>query len=480
MPDFLIEDSDNEEIMRMYQQKLLVMKCLLNSLPFLQVWKDVVDKLNLFKPHPVLQLIWDMESAYYSKFATLPTRTDLQYMSNESHEDEERAAVTACLPEAFDVSGGIPDKFAADFLLKFKNLQIAKDLQAQVSRQVEEGNLDGLSNMLHDAKVDADHDPSASAEENNPFDGSPDQFMEDTVRVPLGIDFIDHALNGGAIPGEMYAFVMPSGSGKTTFVWQFASEKVLAHQHAVIFSFEQPIKGDLALRSYVLASQSKRSDWAGGDYSKVPVEVKLRYDRARPLWKEYLHAYDTWVDPRKKLVSVSQLFEVIDRLIVKKQEPSVIFIDWWGMMKNKLIESLRGNIGDTERRLKQAQWLGDLRGYAATYRIPVVVFHQMSGAAATKARPASGHDSQEDKAFPNLFDFVFTSNRKSLDNELILRLDKARATRNVEFSITLDGERCKFFAKKAEYDGSLISDIPIEQQLEDVQKELSDAYGATS
>lgn len=462
-----------------YEKQLLVLKCLVLSDDFLKTWAGDMSYIGMFRDFPVLKLIWDSVHEYFRKYGKRPTLDGMRYVISI-------APISSNTEAALELLSSF-EKISAESL----SLEIANDLvkgareQAVVQQIAEDFSKGDVSNTLEKldaAKSKIISDPSLKVKDNNPFRKSVAEFnayLAQVVRTPLGIDFIDVALGGGALPGDMIGWVMPSKAGKTTFVWQFVAAHVLAKKHIVVFTFEQPMKGDLAIRSSVLASNSKRSDWVSNNLDKIAPDIRERFLRGKELWAEYLHVYDHWVDPSAPLISIEHMFSPVRDLIAEGKKPVFIMLDWWGPIIIKLHQHLHNTSSEADKRRAQKTWLQQVKGTASALGIPVGVWHQMAGAVATRDRVGTAHDAQEDKSFPDFFDFVFTSGRKSTDNEVELHLGTARAAANSIIHLYLDGERCKFRVKRAEYDASLITEIKSpEEQIADVRKEIAQAYGA--
>ena len=265
--------------------------------------------------------------------------------------------------------------------------------------------------------------------------------MEDIQRFKLGLDFADAALDGDLAIGESALFIAPSGGGKTTLGFQFSEYQVRQHMPVVYFHTEQPQKGDLAIRQYVLATGGTRGDFAKG-YHCIPPERLERLNTVRKLWIDNFY----FVDCRNAdILHIEELFRPIDELKKAGVHPKLIILDWWGRLRNRLLVQA-ANRDDTMNRIMAQEWLFRLINGVKERDSRLVVLHQTRGAAARKGVRAmpSSHDAQEDSNLNNLFEFGFAMSKLNAQNRCSIVVDKARSTGRTSGYLALDGEHCLF------------------------------------
>ena len=266
--------------------------------------------------------------------------------------------------------------------------------------------------------------------------------LQEEDQMEVGQTYFDQALDGGLRVGEAMLVVMPSGGGKTTLGFQFASHQVDTGQHVVYFSTEQDAAGDLTFRQLVLGTHERRDVFKGGPAS-VPASVHSKIAAAKIRWEKYFHLVEA-----REAVTVEQLWDPLDALIEEEGIPSYVVLDWWGRLKNRLIfnGSTSGGKSDFLIRAKSSNELDKLIQGIKARRTRLIVLHQLAGAAATKGPKAkvSSHDAQEDSNLNNLFEFAFASSQRDSDERCRMNGDKARTTARTDGFLQLDGPLCRF------------------------------------
>ena len=265
--------------------------------------------------------------------------------------------------------------------------------------------------------------------------------LETVVRNALGVDFVDDRLDGGMADGEALCVIAPSGGGKSTLANQVLKAAIDRRRDGWYYSTEQKLKGDMAVRHLCLASGATRNTFSKG-MSGVPQPVKDILEKSKPKWVEHCKFMDV---SDKEYSSLENLFEPVTDSIREGKKPGIIIIDWWGrllamLMKNANLRSER------VMRDFEADSLHSIKQYAERFGCPIVVLHQLSGAAKGKGPGArlTASDAQGNKSLDNMFDFVIMLGQRDGDDNLEAFTDKARSVAKTRVKIHLDGAKCCF------------------------------------
>jgi hypothetical protein len=290
----------------------------------------------------------------------------------------------------------------------------------------------------------------------NPFDDL-ETNMAVAELCPWGVDFMDVILGGGSAAGEMVGVLMVSGGGKTTLGVQILAAHVRRKEHIVYFSTEQDLAGDMTIRMLCHALGCTRDDVKTG-VSRMTPQYRKRIPEVKKDWETYCHFIEL---AHKPIMSINSLFEYVQQLNDRGIYPTSIIIDWWGRLKDALVETnLNNGASEADIRRSSRSWLHTLRSRGGEFGLKTLVLHQLSGQVAERShahRPSS-HSAQEDKNFNNMFDYCFTASRKDEDDECDFIADKARKGGNDRRRIRLDGLRCRFEAVGNPNDTSMVDD----------------------
>ena len=158
----------------------------------------------------------------------------------------------------------------SDGFVEYVLRQERQDYEARrIANQIElRKSPDDILNVIKDAHQRLVVDPFRKLESSTAFKDI-EGNMEDIVKFKLGLQFMDMALDGGLAIGETALLIAPSGGGKTTLGLQISDKQVREQMPVVYFHTEQPQKGDLAIRQYVLATNGTRAEFKEG-YAKIP------------------------------------------------------------------------------------------------------------------------------------------------------------------------------------------------------------------
>ena len=318
-------------------------------------------------------------------------------------------------------------------------------IDRQVMQRQEQG--DDIHTIVSEAKRELDSDPFSRSAEADPF-GEPERYLAKIDKFATGVSFLDEALDDGGQLGDFIGFVAPSGGGKTTLGIQICAAQVELKKHVAYFQTEQGIEGDITLRTYVQATKIGRSQWAGG-WKAVSEDTRQAFEKVRGLWKTYFHSFALRDNMPK---SIDELFSYVEELRRVDKAPTYVVIDWWGDIRDALMETVTKGNSETAARRAGRTWLKEVKAKADQCQCVVIVLQQLSGDAASKSpdRIQSSHSAQEDRNFNNRMDFCFTCSVLDSSSRTKIYSDKARRHQKMKCLVELDGERCMFRAVSAD------------------------------
>jgi len=498
----LLDDAEDGEDEVAYMQRSTVLRHLLRNKSIYDRVGSIAARIHFFNGYPLLSTLFKSFHGYCESYhgAAPSSETMLGCLmdavdNGDIDEVDQKAGAELIMRWWKEDDWHLEEEFVLDIIKKARTSFINDQV---LQRQEEQEN---IVDIVNDAKRELDVDPFARAMEANPFT-SPNAYLQNVKFYPSGPEYLDEALNGGGQIGDVIGWLAPSGGGKTTQAVQVCADQVAAMQHVVYFPTEQGIEGDIALRCFVQATKRKREYWQHG-WDKVPADVKAEFERVRPRWETYFHPIplrdnmpksidemfsyvrdiqDKVAKRNKKLKArtsklIDKLYKTADtehhkkilKKIEAKEDPWVnkqvrrifldgeefegeevvyVLVDWWGDIRDALMEYLVGQKSETAARRAGRTWLKELKSQCAPNHCGVVciIFHQLSGEAASKnpGKRQSSHSAQEDRNFNNRMDFCFTLSVMDSNQRAKLFSDKARRFAKKECLVELDGELCMF------------------------------------
>ena len=434
-------DSTNRD----YADALIVLQSIYGGARQLEMLGSLCEEYGFFEAFPALAAAFEAAYGFFQEYGELPTaeilRRDLEILGREKGLAEVHLQSIVTQAQEWLGKRIVNDGPAQDILKAFREDRVCAKLRDDLDNEHLQKAVEGAARAIRS-------DPFQKPQEENPF-SNPGNYLATTKPYPFGVSFLDLAMNGGAQLGETIGLVAPSGGGKTTIGLQIVERQVYEEQHVVYFATEQKLKGDLALRTFVLATGMTRADWSC-DWNNIQPKARERWERVREPWMKYFHFYDI---SRSQPASIDALYAPVVEQIEKGNQPVFVIIDWWGDVRDALIEALtERQVSEAEIRRRSRGWLKEVVNKASELRIVNFALHQLSGAAASKSheRVQSSHDAQEDRSFNNRMDFAFTLSRKAPNGDVTCRADKARRFRNENFKLNLSGERCRFYLQNME------------------------------
>lgn len=408
---------------------------------------ETIDKLEIFKTVKHLQVMWDWLSRYFD--AGIPPSFETMEVELVGAAEEGQLTDTGYdqLTELLEYIFHNEEKLNIPFTQQWLRMAIAEKMQTALQNKLVEDSfeLEELQSLMADHK-DAAVDPFHMPREENFVDKLP-ELMRPRETTPTGLFFMDEVMGGGMYPAEMTALIIPSGGGKSTAALQISGHQVLQSNHVAYVSTEQGLEGDFIVRIGTLATRQSAKLFAGG-YEALSPDLRLKFDAVMTEWQKYFHFFDLNKD-ENKITSITQLTKMLDHAFYDQGiEPSLIIIDWWGLLKDMLLDAAQKRAKDAtgERRLSRLI-IQELRAWVKKRKARLIIFHQLGGAASAKSpgKIQSSHDAQEDKNFNNQFDFAFVGSKKDPHTNIVkFNADKARRAANCVISAKLNGDLWRF------------------------------------
>lgn len=419
-----------------------------------------IEDLKLFDTYPDLCAIFNAVSTYRTAYGGMPT-CEAIIMELQNTCDDYRIPYSMLPPVEAMVKGWYrktdwDDTMIQDMFTDLLERQVTAQMKLTADSEEDPHKMRrALKKHLNELETDR----FAFAVEENPFDNL-EYYLSTVERYKTGVSFIDNMLDGGVQAGELLGIIAPSGGGKSTLAMQVSHGQVIREEHVVYFSTEQKLRGDLAVRTCVLATTRPRSDFRKS-YKELSPAVQDDLLRVTPSWKRYFHFFDV-SDKEKPVKSIRDFLAPVYRLVEEKKVPKIIIVDWWGRLRDYMIMHCDETNETAIRRLSR-NWLHHFKQEAEALGVSIILLHQLSGEQAERSagHKPSTHSAQEDKNFNNMMDWAFAIGKMDADAEAHFIADKARAAAKSEIKIKLDGPRCLFvYAKNTDY----VQDGPMQEQ----------------
>lgn len=409
-----------------------------------------------------LNVLWSAVSSFYDLYGEAPSRSILEPMLQDSLDMLELAGTGLkedllsnlswifSFPEA-----DLRVKYAQGLLEQYCAIGVRESLIQYLDGAV--GTPADILQTLRKSSSRLANVGSGEILASNPYDADPDDMLSMLERLSTGVSWLDEMLKGGLTVGDAMGVLLPSGVGKTTLCWQLTNNAVSRGQKVVLLSFEQPVKGDLAYRAYVLGTDTTRDDWIDPDTGKarlfrsMPQEVQDRWKKAQSLWVPNLKAYADWENI--SLSSTEILTAKIDELISQNWNPTWVFLDWWGALKNQLWANLQTSkyMSSGQQKAITDSWLKTYIDFIKARGLRTLVFHQVRGAVAGRQSVQGMNDAQGDRDFPNFFDYCLVGGSKDREDVVEVGMQKGRSVQGSIRKVKVDGKRCRIVGDTPDY-----------------------------
>jgi KaiC/GvpD/RAD55 family RecA-like ATPase len=440
------------------EEKWLVAGHMLRRSDIYRASIQLAGESSYFDGYPYIKAALDIAKYHVKDYGALPTKDGflldwgLTCQQQEGLEDTDR--IRGILHSWFNrAEDDFSDSIVKNILENVHKAHAARVLQGNMT--IYDDNPDEVAKAVQRASEQMGSDLFSGMTGLNPF-----MDLETNMAIAelheWGVPFIDDILGGGCSIGEMVGVLMVSGGGKTTLGIQILAAHVRKKQHIVYFSTEQDLAGDMTIRMLCHALSCGRGKLKDG-LSGLDADLKVLLQESRKGWETYCHFVEM---AHKPIHSIDELFQYVESLKAKGIHPTSIIIDWWGRLRDALIDTNTGKMDSADLRRFSRTWLHSLRTKSSEVGVKTMVLHQLSGAVAERssAHSPSSHSAQEDKNFNNMFDFCFTASKKDEDDECEFIADKARRGGNHRRRLRLEGEYCRFVAVGDPNDAAISSE----------------------
>jgi hypothetical protein len=265
-------------------------------------------------------------------------------------------------------------------------------------------------------------------------------------------------LNGGPRRHDFLGLIAPTSGGKTTITLQLATSWLRQHssRHAVVFSYEQPLKGDVMERLLSLATDIPSTEFRGKTSADLSDETRLRLREAAEIFKTRLHFIDFSTSLRG-MRGVNDIEKSLKSCGLPKDdgEPTLVLIDWLMPFVHRAMEGEGLSPSDQHGMFGIAAQLMDrLKILKNKSNIILFITQQMDApsSAASPNRKPIWTDAADWKKMSNFTDVCFAVGTLS-DPERIgwIVSSKARGVAKTARFIKLEGDRCRFVDVNSQY-----------------------------
>lgn len=276
---------------------------------------------------------------------------------------------------------------------------------------------------------------------------NPDKCLSTSIKVPVGVRWIDVLSEGGHSRGEVVGVLGPSGGGKSTTSVQILMAQAKRKQHTVLFTYEQSIVGDFAERLYCHLFDDRPVDFfRNTPYSKWSDEDKAIWKQRSALVGPYLHVLDFAKKGTEGGGGVRDISDALIALQKKGQKITYVIIDWLWPMVTRYCALNNLPTDEEYLRTTATAMIQALKTIAIEQQVIIVVFHQLNtemNRASPNKKPVIT-DAMNLRNFAFLMDVCYViGNRDKQTNVMWLLTDKNRRGGPKEIMGKLVGDYCR-------------------------------------
>jgi len=277
----------------------------------------------------------------------------------------------------------------------------------------------------------------AKGEEFTPF-GEGVHLLGALERIPCGVIFLDQLLDGGFLPGEVYAFLAPTGGCKTLLAVQLCVEVARRGVHAIVFSYEGCIDANWMVRAYTYGTGLHKNviKKAKTPADFTPAERAV-YERAHKEIGSRLHI----IDMGKSTGGVEEFAARMRDFREKGIKPAGVVLDWFSPMFERSDHASGGGRYDSDaaKRARGHIFVDRLKQIARENNCWIWLNHQIGAAQSTRKR-LEWNDAAEFRQLAYYLDGCFTLTGYSDSGFATLRFSKARDAKKGHLIVKIRGE----------------------------------------
>lgn len=283
-----------------------------------------------------------------------------------------------------------------------------------------------------------------------------ESLMKRTVRIPLGIPFLDKATGGGVSTKEMAIIGGVTGGGKSHLTVQLVASQLTLRQYVGWATYEQPLDKDLSERLVANLTDFNLSDIRNKEFTELPESVQELYRAAVQGVEDYIVAMDftteDLLDPNDPMDD-GGAYSIGKRLRAYREKTGhsikILVLDWFGEMISKLAGKRGVDLSSCYRFFARDE-LRILREVAEKEDCFIFVFHQLSkkviDAPATNVPIKT--DFQDISTISNNAEYCFLLGKLDDENRAWFNADKTRKVPRSLQIIRLDGEHARFIKEE--------------------------------
>ena len=276
---------------------------------------------------------------------------------------------------------------------------------------------------------------------------NPDVYLSTSIKVPVGVRWIDVLSEGGHSKGEVVGVLGPSGGGKSTTAVQVLMAQAKRQQHTVLFTYEQSIVGDFSERLYCHLFGDRPIDFFRNTLpSNWSTEDKEIYQHRSALVGPYLHVLDFAKKGTEGGGGAKDINDALNTFKKKGQEITYVIIDWLWPMVTRYCALNNLPTDEENLRTTATTMIHALKTIALEHKVIIIIFHQLN----TQMNRASPNKKPVITDAMNLRNFAFLmdvcyliGNRDKTTNVMWLLTDKNRRSGPKEILGRLVGDYCR-------------------------------------
>ena len=276
---------------------------------------------------------------------------------------------------------------------------------------------------------------------------NPGGCLSTSIKVPVGVRWIDVLSDGGHSRGEVVGVLGPSGGGKSTTSVQILMAQAKRQQHTVLFTYEQSIVGDFAERLYCHLFDDRPIDFfRNTPYSRWSDEDKQIWSERSALIGPYLHVLDFAKKGTEGGGGVKDVNDALTAMKKKGQDVTYVIIDWLWPMVTRYCALNNLPTDEENLRTTATTMIQALKTIALEHNVIIVIFHQLNtqmNRASPNKKPVIT-DAMNLRNFSFLMDVCYIiGNRDKNTNVMWLLTDKNRRSGPKEILGRLVGDYCR-------------------------------------